>query len=129
MGSRLSPRDFSLAIALFAICGFFAWQSPQFVSARNLSLLVIDFSITAVLAIGMLLVLLPGHIDLSAGSGVGLIGGVSAVLITNHAWPAPLALAAGIVTAIVLWTAMGSLIVLERIPAFIVTLGGLLVFK
>jgi len=122
-------RDLSLAIALFAICAFFAIESPQFLSARNLSQLMIDFSITATLAIGMLLVILPGHIDLSAGSGVGLIGGIAAVLVTNHHWPAPFALMAGLAVALVLWCAMGSLIVRERIPAFIITLGGLLVFK
>lgn len=129
MTSRLSPRDFSLAIALLAVCAFFSWQSPQFLSARNLSLLMIDFSITAMLAVGMLLVLLPGHIDLSAGSGVGLIGGIGAVLVTQRGWPAPLALAAGVGMALVLWFAMGNLIVRQRIPAFIITLGGLLVFK
>jgi D-xylose transport system permease protein len=122
-------RDLSLALALFAICAFFAIESPQFLSARNLSLLMIDFSITATLAIGMLLVILPGHIDLSAGSGVGLIGGISAVLITNYHWPAPLGLMAGLVAALALWCAMGNLIVRQRIPAFIITLGGLLVFK
>ena len=122
-------RDLSLALALFAISAFFAIESPQFLSARNLSLLMIDFSITATLAIGMLLVILPGHIDLSAGSGVGLIGGISAVLVTNHHWPAPLGLLAGLAAALVLWCAMGNLIVRQRIPAFIITLGGLLVFK
>jgi len=122
-------RDLSLALALLAVCAFFAIESPQFLSARNLSLLMIDFSITATLAIGMLLVILPGHIDLSAGSGVGLIGGISAVLITNHHWPAPLGLLAGLAAALALWCAMGNLIVRQRIPAFIITLGGLLVFK
>ena len=48
-------RDLSLALALFAVSAFFAIESPQFLSARNLSLLMIDFSITATLAIGMLL--------------------------------------------------------------------------
>ena len=122
-------RDLSLAIALFAICAFFAIESPQFLSARNLSLLMIDFSITATLAIGMLIVILPGHIDLSAGSGVGLIGGIAAVLITNHHWPAPLGMLAALIVALALWFAIGNLIVRERIPAFIITLGGLLVFK
>src|SRR5690606_3853007 len=75
------------------------------------------------------LVLLPGHIDLSAGSGVGLIGGIGAVLITRHDWPAPMAMAAGLAVALILWFAMGSLIVRQRIPAFIITLGGLLIFK
>ncbi|HEX8296601.1 MAG TPA: ATPase [Chthoniobacteraceae bacterium] len=131
MRTSVSLRDFSLTIALLLICGFFAVRVPefQFLSSRNLSLLLIDFSITATLALGMLLVILPGHIDLSAGSGVGLIGGIAAVLVTNHSWPAPLALAAGLAVALGLWFAMGTLIVRQRIPAFIITLGGLLVFK
>jgi D-xylose transport system permease protein len=131
MSSRLNLRDLSLAIALVAIGTFFALKVPgwNFLSARNLSLLMIDFSITATLAIGMLLVILPGHIDLSAGSGVGLIGGIGAVLVTHHHWPPVAALLTGLVVALVLWSAMGALIVKERIPAFIITLGGLLVFK
>ena len=131
MTSRLPLRDFSLALALLAICAFFAIRVPgwSFLSARNLSLLMIDFSITATLAIGMLLVILPGHIDLSAGSGLGLIGGIAAVLITNQHWSAPLAMLTGLGVALVLWWAMGNLIVRQRIPAFIITLGGLLVFK
>src|SRR5437773_4122352 len=129
MQSRRSFRDFSLVIALIVICAFFAIVSPQFLSARNLSLLTTELSITATLAIGMLLVILPGHIDLSAGSGVGLIGGIAAVLVTNQNWPAPLGMLAAFGVALGLWFAMGSLIVRQRIPAFIITLGGLLVFK
>jgi D-xylose transport system permease protein len=90
---------------------------------------MIDFSITATLAIGMLLVMLPGHIDLSAGSGVGLIGGIAAVLITHQRWPAPLAMLAALAIALGLWWGMGSFIVRQRVPAFIVTLGGLLYYK
>src|SRR5882724_4576311 len=114
MTSRLSLRDFSLALALLAIGAFFEIRDPNFLSARNLSLLMIDFSITATLAIGMLLVILPGHIDLSAGSGVGLIGGIAAVLVTQAHWPAPLAMLAGLAAALALWWAMGNLIVRER---------------
>src|SRR4051812_7410673 len=83
MTSRLTLRDFALAFALVGICAFFALRSPQFLSARNLSLLMTELAITATLAMGMLLVILPGHIDLSAGSGVGLIGGIAAVLATG----------------------------------------------
>ncbi len=131
MTSRLTLRDSALGLALLLITAFFALKVPgwNFLSARNLSLLMIDFSITATLAIGMLVVILPGHIDLSAGSGVGLIGGIAAVLVSLHAWPAPLALAAAMGVALLLWWAMGSLIIRQRIPAFIITLGGLLLFK
>ena len=170
MQSKRSFRDFSLVIALVVICAFFAIVSPQFLSARNLSMLTTELSITATLAMGMLLVILPGNIDLSAGSGVGLLGGIASILVFEHKWPAPLAmgmllvilpgnidlsagsgvgllggiasvlvfehnwpapLAMGIalLTGILIWFCMGNLIVRQKIPAFIITLGGLLIFK
>ncbi len=129
MNNKLTPRDFSMAIALLLVCAFFATQSPQFLGARNLSLLMTELSITATLAMGMLLVILPGHIDLSVGSGVGLLGGIASVLVFGKNFPAPLAMALAFVVGVAIWLAMGSLIVRQKIPAFIITLGGLLVFK
>lgn len=125
----MSWRDFALFIALALIWVVFAMLRPEFLGARNVSMLMIEVSITAVLALGMLLVILPGHIDLSAGSGVGLIGGIGSVLVFQHHWPAPLALMTGMMVGVVLWWLMGKLIVSQNIPAFIITLGGLLVFK
>lgn len=129
MNNKLTLRDFSMAIALLLVCAFFATQSPQFLGARNLSLLMTELSITATLAMGMLLVILPGHIDLSVGSGVGLLGGIASVLVFGKNLPAPLAMALAFVAGVAIWLAMGSLIVRQKIPAFIITLGGLLVFK
>jgi D-xylose transport system permease protein len=122
-------REWFMLVALVAIWAFFAWQQPVFLSARNLSLLSIELAVTATLALGMLLVLLPGHIDLSAGSGVGLTGAIAAVLITWHGVPAPVALLIAAAAALVVWALMGALVVVERVPAFIITLGGLLVFR
>jgi D-xylose transport system permease protein len=118
-----------MLIALIIICAFFAVKQPVFLSARNLSLLSIELSVTAILALGMLLVLLPGHIDLSAGSGVGLTGAAAAVMVFDARWPAPVALLLSALMAVIVWGAMGALIVRQKIPAFIITLGGLLVFK
>ncbi len=129
MQGKLSIRDFSIAAVLVAVCALFAILSPQFLSARNLSLLVIELAITATLALGMLLIILPGHIDLSAGSGVGLLGGIASVMVYRYDWPAPAALALGAIAGLLIWRGMGWLIVRERIPAFIITLAGLLVFK
>ena len=129
MTLKAALRDYSMLLALAAIWAFFAWQVPVFLSSRNLSLLLIELSITASLALGMLLVLLPGQIDLSAGSGVGLAGAVAAVLVFWHGVPSPLALLASFAICVGVWSAMGALIVRQRIPAFIITLGGLLVFK
>lgn len=125
----VSLRDFSMVIALVLIWGFFAFAVPTFVSARNLSNLAVELSITAILSLGMLLIILTGHIDLSIGSGVGLLGGLSAVLLFEQGWPAPLAMAVAILAGILIWLGMGTLIVTQRIPAFIITLAGLLVFQ
>src|SRR5690606_30501429 len=118
-----------MAIALVVIWAFFASQQPAFLSSRNLSLLMIELSVTAILALGMLLVLLPGHLDLSAGSGVGLTGAIAAVLVFNLGWPSVAAMLAAFAVALVIWTLMGLLITKQKIPAFIITLGGLLVFR
>jgi D-xylose transport system permease protein len=111
------------------IWAFFAVVSDKFLSPRNLSLLSIELAVTATLALGMLLVLLPGMIDLSVGSGVGLVGGIASVLVFHHQVPSPLAMLAGLVFGLAVWSLMGRLIIGQRIPAFIITLGGLLVFK
>jgi D-xylose transport system permease protein len=126
---RLAVRELSMLVALAAIWGFFAWREPVFLSERNLSLLSIELAISAILALGMLLVLLPGQIDLSAGSGVGLSGAVAAVLVFTHGWPAALALLTALLGAVVVWAGMGALVIIERVPSFIITLGGLLVFR
>jgi D-xylose transport system permease protein len=126
---KVATREVSMMIALVAIWAFFAWREPVFLSPRNLSLLSVELAVTATLALGMLLVLLPGQIDLSAGSGVGLTGAVAAVLVFWHGVPAPVALLIAAAAAVVVWAGMGALIAIERIPAFIMTLGGLLVFR
>lgn len=118
-----------MVIALVLICGFFAVMAPHFLSARNLSMLMTELSITGTLAMGMLMIILTGHIDLSVGSGVGLLGGLASVLVFRQDLPAPVALAAAAVVGVLLWLMMGTVIVRERIPSFIITLGGLLVFK
>jgi D-xylose transport system permease protein len=128
-GGTLGLRDFSMLIAL-ALIGVFFWaMDPAFLSARNLSQLAIEVAATAVLALGMLLIILPGHIDLSVGSGLGLMGGIAAVLVVQQGFPAPVAMLLTTLLSVLLYAAMGALIVRERIPAFIITLGGLLVFK
>lgn len=129
MSERMEWRDLSLLVVLLGLGLFFGLLAPQYLSARNLSMLTIEFAITSVLSLGMLLVILPGHIDLSAGSGVGLIGGVTAVLIMRYSLPAELAMVIGIGLALLLWRVQGFIIVSQGIPAFIITLGGLLAWK
>jgi D-xylose transport system permease protein len=129
LDKRINLRDFSMLIALILIAAYFYTRDSRFLSSRNLAQLGIELSATAVLALGMLLVILPGHIDLSVGSGVGLIGAIAAVLIVNADWSALPALALTAFLSIAIYAAMGFIIIRERVPAFIITLGGLLVFK
>jgi D-xylose transport system permease protein len=129
LDKRINLRDFSMLIALILIAAYFYTRDSRFLSSRNLAQLGIELSATAVLSLGMLLVILPGHIDLSVGSGVGLIGAIAAVLIVNGDWAALPALGLTSLLAIALYATMGFIIIRERVPAFIITLGGLLVFK
>ncbi len=129
MNFRSAIRPLAVPLALVLIAAFFTWREPAFLSSRNLTQLFIEFSIVATLALGMFMIILTGNIDLSVGSGVGLIGGIAAVLVTRHDLPAPLAMAIGVAVALLLWGSMGALIVKQHIPAFIITLGGLLIFK
>jgi D-xylose transport system permease protein len=129
MDKRIALRDFSLLIALVLIAVYFYTQDSRFLSPRNLTQLGIELSATAVLSLGMLLIILPGHIDLSVGSGVGLIGAAACVWIVNGDWPAPGALLVATLLSLGIYTVMGWIIMKERVPAFIITLGGLLVFK
>jgi D-xylose transport system permease protein len=129
MKFRSLIEKLALPLALLGVCAFFAWREPAFLGSRNLTQLIVEFAMTGTLALGMFMILLTGQIDLSVGSGVGLIGGIAAVLVFQQGWPAPAALLAAFVIALVLWTLMGGLIVRQRIPSFIITLGGLLIFK
>ncbi len=129
MTLRPTPQFLALPCALLAIAVFFAVKEPAFLGPRNLTQLIVEFSIVGTLALGMFMILLTGQIDLSVGSGVGLVGGIAAVLVFQQGWPASLAMLAAFAAALVLWLLMGTLIVKQRIPAFIITLGGLLIFK
>ncbi len=129
MNRKQLLKTLAMPIALAAICVYFALKQPAFLSPRNFTQLLVQFSIIGTLALGMFMILLTGQIDLSVGSGVGLIGGITAVLVTEHAWSAPAAMLVAFAAALLLWSLMGTLIVKERIPSFIITLGGLLIFR
>ncbi|WP_144974722.1 sugar ABC transporter permease [Geobacillus sp. C56-T2] len=123
-------RSYTLIIALFLIAVIFGFLTDwEFVSSRNLSNLFMQMSVISVLAIGMTLIIIAGHIDLSVGSVVGLTGGIAAILQVWHGW--------GTISVILVAIAAGALIGLWQgwwvayrgVPAFIVTLGGMLIFR
>jgi D-xylose transport system permease protein len=119
-----------MVFALIAIWIYFHYSTGQiFLEPRNFSNLMRQTSVTGVLAVGMLMVIVAGQIDLSVGSVVGLAGGVAAIAQGWLGWGLIPSLAAGIATALAIGAAQGSLVAYLNIPAFIVTLGGLLAWR
>ena len=100
-----------------------------FLRPRNLSLLARQTSVTAILAVGMVLVIVAGQIDLSVGALAGLMGGLAAISYMNRQWPLGVAFLAVLIGGSVLGAAQGSLVAWLKIPPFIVTLGGMLLFQ
>ncbi|GAA3330528.1 hypothetical protein GCM10020331_083470 [Ectobacillus funiculus] len=86
-------------------------------------------SVTSILAIGMVLVIVAGHIDLSVGSIVGLTGGVAAILSSWMGLPTVVAIIGTLVAGILIGLLQGWLVAYRAIPAFIVTLGGMMIFR
>jgi D-xylose transport system permease protein len=123
-------RAYAMILALVLIWGLFSFATEGgFMTARNLSNLARQSCITGILAIGMVLVIVSANIDLSVGSMVGLTGGIAAIL--NVWWEMGIIPALGItlVTGLAIGLLQGWLVSYLRIPAFIVTLAGLLVFR
>ncbi|HEV7500077.1 MAG TPA: sugar ABC transporter permease [Vicinamibacteria bacterium] len=100
-----------------------------FLLPRNLSLLARQTSVTAILAVGMVLVIVAGQIDLSVGALAGLMGAIAALAYMNRQWPLGLAFLVVLILGAVLGAAQGSLVAFVKIPPFIVTLGGMLLFQ
>ena len=98
-------------------------------SRLNLTNLILQNSYIIVMALGMLLVIVAGHIDLSVGSVCGFIGAVAAVLMVNYHWHYLPAAIVCLVLGGVIGAAQGYWVAFYKIPSFIVTLAGMLVFK
>jgi len=123
-------RAYTMVFALVAIWIYFHYSTGQiFLEARNFSNLMRQTAVTGVLAVGMLMVIITGQIDLSVGSVVGLAGGVAAVAQGWLGWGLVPSLAAGIAVALAIGAVQGTLTAYFNIPAFIVTLGGLLAWR
>ncbi|GAA1314246.1 multiple monosaccharide ABC transporter permease [Pseudonocardia xinjiangensis] len=126
----INPRQsgiyvaFVLIIVLFSVLTDGALLQPQ-----NISNIIVQNSYILVLAIGMILIIIAGHIDLSAGSVVAVTGAISAVLMVNLNVPWPLAVLVTLIAGAVIGAWQGFWIAYFGIPAFIVTLAGMLLFR
>lgn len=115
---------FVLIIALFAVL-----TNGVLLSPGNISNLVLQYSYILILAIGMVIVIIGGHIDLSVGSVVALTGAVSAVIVIQNGMPWWAGVLGAIGTGVLVGIWQGFWVAYVGIPAFIVTLAGMLVFR
>src|SRR5437868_2611021 len=122
-------RAYTMLLALIAIWLFFQWATIDqyhpyglFLGAINFSKLLQQTAVTGVLAVGMLMVIVSGNIDLSVGAVVGLAGGIAAM---TQGWGLVPCLASAILVGLLIGGLQGTLVAYVNIPAFIVTLGGL----
>ncbi|AZL58527.1 sugar ABC transporter permease [Tabrizicola piscis] len=127
-------RENGMLMALVAIVLFFVvvvrvFEDVDFLSAQNITNLFLQNSYVIIMALGMLLVIVAGHIDLSVGSVVGFVGAVAAVLTVNLDWPVWAVVPACLFVGLLIGAAQGYWVAYWRIPSFIVTLAGMLVFR
>jgi D-xylose transport system permease protein len=122
-------RAYTMLVALIVIWLFFQWATIDqhhpyglFLGATNFSKLLQQMAVTGVLAVGMLMVIVCGNIDLSIGAVVGLAGGVAAL---TQGRGLVVSLASAIIVGLIIGALQGTLVAYANIPAFIVTLGGL----
>ncbi len=123
-------RDYGMLLSLLAIMIFFQVMTDgTLMRPLNLTNLILQNSYIVIMALGMLLVIVSGHIDLSVGSVAGFVGAVAAVLMVKLGMPAIAAAAICLLIGGVIGAAQGWFVAYLRIPSFIVTLAGMLVFK
>ena len=128
MKSRL--KAISMWFALFMIWVIFSKLTDgSFLQPRNLSNLFRQMSVTGILASGMVFILILRQVDLSVGSMVAFLGAILAVFHVQKGWSAGSSLLLTIGVGILLGSVQGYLTSYQRIPAFIVTLGGMLIFR
>jgi putative multiple sugar transport system permease protein len=127
---KANLREYGMLLSLFAIMLFFEFATDgTLLRPLNLTNLVLQNSYIVIMALGMLLVIVTGHIDLSVGSVAGFIGAIAAVLMVRydvHFIPAAIAC---LTLGALIGAAQGYWVAYFKIPSFIVTLAGMLVFK
>lgn len=127
---RQNIRDYGMFIALFVIWVAFAILTDGiFISSRNISNLFNQTGYIAVLGVGMTLVIVIRHIDLSVGFLAGFLGAVAAIAMTFWGWPVYVVIPMVLVIGLLLGLIPGFLVAQMGIPAFVATLAGFLVYR
>ncbi len=127
---RKNIRDYGMFIALFVIWGVFAILTDGvFLSSRNLSNLLNQFGYIAVLGIGVTLVIVIRHIDLSIGFLAGFLGAVAAIALSFWNLPVIVVIPSVLIIGAILGLLPGYMVAQLGIPAFVATLAGFLIYR
>ena len=127
---KANIRQYGMLIALISIMIFFQIVTDGILlKPLNITNLILQNSYILVLAVGMLLVIVSGNIDLSVGSVAAFIGAVSALMMVTYHVPFLLAVVISLLIGALVGAWQGFWIAYVKIPAFIVTLGGMLIFR
>jgi D-xylose transport system permease protein len=118
-----------VVIGLALIWAIFQFENDRFLSAENLTNLMLQITATGLISIGVVYVLLLGEIDLSVGAVSGLAAAVMAVLNVKHGWSPYLAIVAAVLVGTAIGFLQGSLFSRFVVPSFVVTLAGLLAWQ
>lgn len=123
-------REYGLLFALIAIMAFFQFATNgTLLKPVNVTNLLLQNSYIVIMALGMLIVIVAGHIDLSVGSVMGFVGALAAVMIVELDQPTWVTITTCIVAGGLIGAAQGYWVAYWGIPSFIVTLAGMLVFR
>jgi len=129
-GAQSSGRQFGILGALVVIIVFFQIMTGgKTLDPSNMINIVNGNSYVLVLAIGMVMVIIAGHIDLSVGSVAAFVGIIVAESMDKWGWPWPAAMVLGLVVGALVGTWQGFWVAYVGVPAFIVTLAGMLFFR
>ena len=129
---RIVQGDLSsvrVILGLVVIAIIFQVQESRFLSAENLTNLMLQITTIGLISVGIVYVLLLGEIDLSVGAVSGLGGAVMVVLNVKHGWNPYLSIAAAVATGAAIGCAQGFLFSRFVVPSFVVTLAGLLTWQ
>jgi putative multiple sugar transport system permease protein len=127
---KANIRDYALLLSLLAIMVFFQFTTNgTLFKPVNITNLILQNSYIIIMALGMLLVIIAGHIDLSVGSVSGFVGAVAAIMMVPMKLDPFLTVVACICLGALIGAAQGYFVAYHKIPAFIVTLAGMLIFK
>jgi putative multiple sugar transport system permease protein len=127
---RNNIREYGMIIALVFITGLFLILTDGITfKPLNLTNLILQNGFILVLAVGMVLVIITGNIDLSVGSVVAFVGAIAGVLMINNNVPVWLAIILSILVGALIGVWQGFWIAYVGIPSFIVTLAGMLIFR